>query len=74
MTVCLKRRGNARKPANSLLLWLSFLTASFLGTQKPLQNFVNSICVSAGTTYSDVTVTVCEARPTIQPQLLVFLV
>lgn len=38
MTVCPKRGGNARRSANSLLLWLSFLTASFLGTRKSLQN------------------------------------
>lgn len=38
MTVCPKRGGNARRFANSLLLWLSFLTASFLGTWKSLQN------------------------------------
>lgn len=73
MTVCPKRGGNARRFANSLLLWLSFLTASFLGTWKSLQNCLCQLYLY-GTTYSDVTVTVCEARPTIQPQLLVFLV
>lgn len=38
MTICPKRGGNARRFGNSLLLWLSFLTASFLGTRKSLQN------------------------------------
>lgn len=43
---CPKRGGHAGRPANRLLLWLSFLTAPFLGTRKPLQNCLCQLCLS----------------------------